>query len=608
MRKTIGLMSLSALALLTVTVQGSSTTLASWQDSEYVYGSTETLNCVALDTADSTSWSKMLGGTLLSLNLDTLASVNGVRVTSDSSSTTFTPSSAIQSGDSPYGYAEPLRVDVLAGAIGVELSQILRLNLTTLVGIYGQYAMASPNGDARAGAGLITNNGGISLAIDSPDTEPPGFATLSLSGLLRSLTGNASATLVSGLADVSLEIGAVASYAEIDGCNANWQNNIYQNLERDYRVAGLNALLESPLLGQISTAVGNTVSGIQAQLNVQVGASGSGSLVSLLLSTLGALPVLSLGTPSASLTVGVNITPVTQLLLNEIVVGNDLAWINLSAGTIRVDLEKLLGPDYENSVGLNGHNANTQLLINEAALAHLFSEMNIALTGLANTIDTLMKAAYQVATISGTVSVPISVEVQLIPLVGPKVVVNAGALDININTASTTPVSISLNTSSCDNDPNTSAALCVAAALLINTTLGTVLVLLQNNILSLVTTLLGTISASAIQDLSTQLLGAGGIMNSIVQLLSLTLDSLFGEDAVLSLMVNAQNAPAPADTSSPPGALPGWAAGLAGPTSTPFSTGRYDISAIRLVGIGLLASGLALDLARSSVGTISITN
>ena len=77
------------------------------------------------------------------------------------------------------------------------------------------------------------------------------------------------------------------------------------------------------------------------------------------------------------------------------------------------------------------------------------------------------------------------------------------------------------------------------------------------------------------------------------------LGGLFGPGSLLSIVINAQNAPDPSQAVAG-NPLPTWAASLPGPTTNPYSTGQYDVSAIQLVVLG--PEGVTLDLARSSVG------
>nr|MDQ2697550.1 hypothetical protein [Actinomycetota bacterium] len=98
----------------------------------------------------------------------------------------------------------------------------------------------------------------------------------------------------------------------------------------------------------------------------------------------------------------------------------------------------------------------------------------------------------------------------------------------------------------------------------------------------------------------TLILAIPALTAPIVTLLGETLDVLFGEQALVSLVVNAQNAPDPADGVSGP--LPGWAGGLDVFDASPYESGQYDVSALRLVVLGT-ADVVEVDLARSSVGT-----
>jgi hypothetical protein len=64
-----------------------------------------------------------------------------------------------------------------------------------------------------------------------------------------------------------------------------------------------------------------------------------------------------------------------------------------------------------------------------------------------------------------------------------------------------------------------------------------------------------------------------------------------------------QNRPDPAEANAGP--EPSWAAGLPGPSTDPFGTGRYDVAALRMTIRDSATTGL--DLARSSVGSNTVT-
>lgn len=593
--RTLG--AVAALTLVTgiITIQGSSHTRAGWEDSEFIHTELGSLNCPTHQVAENRAGSKLISGKILDRNIDSLANVHGVETTTLAEVTTVSPSTATPAAALPQAYENPLTITALQ-ALNLNLTGLLEFPLETATGIYRQFAMAQSSGLSRAASGLITDQGTINLDWQDGGLEPPPFATLHLGNLLRQITGENLNELIPQLTNVYLAIGALASYANLEGCTAAWSTSVYEQLERQYAIAGLNTTLESVVLAELLPLVHQTTTSIKTNLALELGKS-NGDLIGLLFSTLNSLPLLTLGQPSVVLDLTVDLNPIMNYLSQPLIVGANLAEIDLIGGTITVDLEQLLGPHYANSIGLNGHNPNTQLLINSAALNTLMIHTQTALISVASTLEGLLEAAYAVATVNTQIRVPISVQAS-IPLV-LTAVVNAGDLVIALDTANP-PASITLDTSSCQ------GILCTAAALLINGVLGPVLSSLQTGVLTTVTNLLSSTSSEGIAELTDNILGIDGVLPRNITFLSTALSALFGENAVLSLIVNAQNAVDPAEMSTPAGIPPSWETTLPAQQHNPYHTGRYDVTALRLVALGAVLNGVEVDLARASVGNIRI--
>jgi len=92
----------------------------------------------------------------------------------------------------------------------------------------------------------------------------------------------------------------------------------------------------------------------------------------------------------------------------------------------------------------------------------------------------------------------------------------------------------------------------------------------------------------------------GTASSNLVTFLGTSLAGLFGSSGLAQLWANVQNRPDPAAANAGP--EPSWAAGLPGPTTNPYGTGRYDEAALRLTVLNA-APAVGLDLARSSVGS-----
>jgi hypothetical protein len=114
---------------------------------------------------------------------------------------------------------------------------------------------------------------------------------------------------------------------------------------------------------------------------------------------------------------------------------------------------------------------------------------------------------------------------------------------------------------------------------------------------NLVTTALGTIGAGLTPTLNTAL---DAPVATLLTMLEGTLNGLFGPDGVLSVLVNAQNDPDPADPDA--GAEPSSWAGIPGVAGgDPYATGRYDVAALLLTVVGAI-DAVELVLARGSAG------
>src|SRR5690606_25854867 len=135
--------------------------------------------------------------------------------------------------------------------LNLNLTGLLEFPLNTTTGAYRQFAMAQDSGVSRAASGLITDQGTIVLDWHDGNAEPPPFATVQLGNLLSQTTGADLSTLISQLADIRLDIGALAGYANLEGCAAAWSTSVYDQLEREYAIAGLNTTLQSALLAEI---------------------------------------------------------------------------------------------------------------------------------------------------------------------------------------------------------------------------------------------------------------------------------------------------------------------------------------------------------------------
>ncbi|WP_156896133.1 choice-of-anchor G family protein [Dietzia timorensis] len=214
-------------------------------------------------------------------------------------------------------------------------------------GALSSYASSPNGGTSTASAGVLGDNGAISL--DPGGVGEYGSAQVNLTQLLGQLG-------VDGLTDeiidhLTLQLGAVGSTATATG----------DDVESEYVVADGKLVVSSPLVEGLSGTLTTALQGTGTTLNTALGTSGVlGSIVS------GVSRDVSIGLASVRLsggTLGVNglddaLDNAANIILNEpLEDANSLVAINLRDGTISIDLKQLGGPE-----GLNGLPPNTQLL------------------------------------------------------------------------------------------------------------------------------------------------------------------------------------------------------------------------------------------------------
>lgn len=259
-----------------------------------------------------------LSGTALGTDLDDLVKLKRATAVNDGSPATV-------SDLNPLSATLLNSLDVPLGPVN-----LLKGNGLLTLGAVNQAAIARSNGSAIAASGAITNSGAI--AVGGKNGVPASNATLDLGGLLASNLGT---SLVGGLADLDLEIGAIAASAK----QAKGENGTQSG---DYRIAQLKLKLQSPLLAGVLGTLGlgdlqTTVNDLVASLN---GVAGLGALgVVDITGEGGLLNLLS----SVDTTLGTG-GPVQ---------------VDLTTGTVTVDVEELL-----KSLGLDLNNLppNTEIV------------------------------------------------------------------------------------------------------------------------------------------------------------------------------------------------------------------------------------------------------
>jgi hypothetical protein len=348
-------------------------------------------------------------------------------------------------------------------------------------------------------------------------------------------------------------------------------------------IAGLTTGVDSPLVGNLVSTVNSTTSLLTSTVNGIAGNAGLiGGLTSNITDTLGPiLSVAGIGTPTATVSASVDFGALTTLLNTQITDSGHIVTIDLAAGTIAINTAAL----FDSVNGLNNQAPNTQLLINTTVINSLKAAITSALNAYVDAVTNAIDDALGAMKVSLNITIPLSA-------LGSGGGLTIGATNVSLASliAGTAPLTTNVD---CE-----LGLLCTVPDALVNSLLSGVLTALASG----VEMPLGTSISALVNPLVSGLTGTlNSTTSGIENLLATTLAGLFGPTSLLSLVVNAQNAPTPALAGHP---LPTWAGSLPGPSVSPYATGQYDISAIQLVVAG---GAVTLDLARSSVGTNVLT-
>lgn len=584
LRRSIGSIAAVMVASIAIVAQQGIVSDASWTDAEWAQGKAMTTpKCSAATGQFATRGEgRALSGGLLGINLDSLVEASGVEVTHNGDRSKETRGVANSLGND--AYANPLNVAALS-AVNVNLGQgILQLPLNNSLGMLGQYGQAQSTGASVGASGFVTNTGGIALA---PGNGYPQLGTLNLKDLLNS-TGADLGTLVSGVTDLKLEIGAVAGRASLNGCAQLWQQSVTNALTREYLAASLKTTISSPTVGALVSAVSNTVTTLEQTVNQISGNTGvTNSIVSgttTLLNGLISNPILSLGNVSATASATINTTAVRSLLTETITDTGGIVAINLAQGTITVNTAALLAAAYPGSYGsgLNNLPPNTDLLGSKTVVPALTAALNSALNSWIARVNTALGQAIDAVMVTAAVTIALRVEVCTI-----------GCLWVPIGTISANVQGSLKNL----------LAGTVLATTSTNLNLGAIGALLSGIVNPLINTLLsglvnglGKIAGDAVNGVLGTLRTLPPAVLALTPPITNVVANVYTQlfvSGVIQLLINAQNAP-PAVAGAGP-APPDWST---------LPAGRFDVAAVRVGVLGVLpANSVRLYLGRGSVGT-----
>ncbi|WP_104087804.1 choice-of-anchor G family protein [Arthrobacter sp. GMC3] len=356
-------------------------THAAWTDNEWAHGAVGVSNpgdCTTNTMFMNQAWGRQLTGTVANIALDSLVGVNGVKAANDGTTTVPTPNDNTVTKVDATTYIAKLPVGILNSTI---IAPALGLGLPVGgIGAYTQWSQAQPNGKAHGASGLVSDQSG---AVDVAGTangkvEGPDAAVINLEKLVPA-----------ALAGLSLNVGAVASSAEVDACQMvnGWpQVSAAPNVTREYGIAGVDLTATVPAVGALSTGAANLVGAVPGTLTALGGTTGdvstgiSGGLFTLLspvvklLST--ALSPLSLGSFSTEAIIEkLDVSGIQALLKKPIADSEGVLAVDFSLGTVRIDISSLVGGEY----GLNNLNANHEVILDDAIVNTLISKLTALL-------------------------------------------------------------------------------------------------------------------------------------------------------------------------------------------------------------------------------------
>lgn len=379
-----------AVAVVVVASLAATTTVttAAWTDNEWAGGAVgvgSPGDCTTNNLFSSEASAMQLSGSLLGVDLNSIAGIEGLTVT-NSGTATAVPGSAAEVTGVQDAFISKLPVTAL-GSSPVTAALGLGVPVGSL-GTYTQWAQAQESGQARAAAGLVSDQSG---AADVTGTaagagSAPDAATISLGNLLPG-----------SLAGVTLNVGAVASSSTVEGCAMvnGWPTlAAAPTVTREYSVASLDLAASVPSLAAVSgPTTAATGSLLRTFPNLQDDLVRTmNSEVAQVLSGLGLVSTtadVKLG--------GLDVSAVNRLLEEPQTRG--AVTIDVNAGRLWVDLAKLPG-----GAPLNGLRPNSPVVLTTAGIAQLQDDVRVLLAG----ITAHLQAAVDAVTVSATVTASIA--------------------------------------------------------------------------------------------------------------------------------------------------------------------------------------------------------
>lgn len=386
----------AAAAAITLAATTSVTT-AAWTDNEWVrsaVGVSSPGDCSTNTMFTNQSWARQLQGTVLNTSLDTVAGVSGLTVLNNGTAATPTPLSAVLVPGTTDAYVTKIPVSVLGSS---PISVGLGLGLPVGgIGTYTQWARSENSGQAHGASGLVSDQTG---AVDVAGTAQgavtaPKSASISLGNIVPA-----------SLSGVTLDVGAVASSSQLDGCGMinGWPTlDPTPEVQRQYGIAGLDLNAAIPAVGTLSTQGATLVGAVPTQLNALLGTGGLTTGISEGISALinPVLNGLQLGSINTTATLSApNLTGVTALMTESMTDG--IVTVNLGTGTVKVDIASLAG----GTLGLNGMEANHAVVLDAAMTTAVTNRVTALLDSWKNRVLTALTTALRSITLNANTNI-----------------------------------------------------------------------------------------------------------------------------------------------------------------------------------------------------------
>ncbi|MCP2638138.1 choice-of-anchor G family protein [Microbacterium sp. HD4P20] len=507
---------------------------AAWNDSEWVNGAIGTLDCSATEGFTSQATGRVLSGSLLGESLDPVAGLSGIVVTNDGATSSVQPASSTALGADAYN--SPIALNAIGGLVSAGLG--LTLPLETGTGVYAQYGQALPDGVSTGASGVVTDQGAIDADAVQAGTAPS-MGTFQLS----QLPGLGAA--LGGIADLSLEVGAVASSATVDGCEEQW-SGAANAVQRDYLVAGLDLGFESPAVAALSatadTAVGTLLTGLNTTVGTVEGLLRTAVINGLtpLLAGLIDNAALSLGTVTVD-SLEITLDPTSLNALLDAPLTDGVVSVDLTSGTVSVDLAALVGDVYQSSDGLNGLAPNTSVLSSQVMTA-LVERVGLLLrdpatqTGLLYDLERAAAKMVLDASVAIEASAIVRAQLTLITVdavdVGVTIDGNVGgflgtpgypAPDVDVTAAVLNSGLLGLLLAPVN--ALVASILTSLEPLIVSTLLPSLATILQNSLVTPATGLIGTMTTTLVSAVTTALGALDGELDLVSQLVAVTVNS-----------------------------------------------------------------------------------